>query len=156
MNLELWAQRWSVSPDALEDLRGLLTCDTDPAPHAGESEAAIQTRVRLEASNIGARLWRNNVGAGTLDNGSFVRWGLCNDTQKMNAWIKSSDLIGIKPVKIEPYHVGQTIGQFVAREVKAGDWKWSGSDREVAQMRFLELVISMGGDAAFARGEGTL
>ena len=74
----------------------------------------------------------------------------------MNDAIKSSDLIGIRPVVITEQHVGTVIGQFVAREIKAGDWKYRGSAREKAQGKFLELVASLGGDAAFANKEGTL
>lgn len=170
MQLELWAQRWGVPVEALDDLRRLMGVKTDPSPTPGESEAAIQTRVRLEASEKGARLWRNNVGAtpakitttcphcGRSSDHTQrpVRYGLCNDSQKMNEYIKSHDLIGIRPIKIQPYHVGQLIGQFVTREIKRADWTWTGTPRELAQMRFAELVLSMGGDAAFAKGEGTL
>lgn len=157
MIIDNWAIQYGVSREAVEALRQLLgAIQTDPSPQAGESEAAIQTRIRLEASQKGARLWRNNVGAGTLDNGSFVRWGIANDSKAMNNQIKSSDLIGIRPVLITPDMVGHTIGQFVAREVKDGKWKYKATSRECAQLRFMELVISLGGDACFANREGTL
>lgn len=121
-----------------------------------ESEAAIQVRVRLEATRLGCRLFRNNVGAATLANGSFIRWGLANETQAMNKQIKSSDLIGIRPLVILPEHVGKTIGQFLAREIKPPGWVYTGRGREEAQQRFLMLVESLGGDACFATGEGTI
>ena len=171
MDLDLWAKRWGISPEALRDLRREFgTVNTDPSPNPGESEAAIQNRIRLEASRVGARLWRNNVGmtpaklavtcphCGRTSEHTQrpVRYGLCNDSQKMNQYIKFPDLVGIRSVLITPQHVGRVIGQFLGREVKHGDWKWSGNDHEMAQLRGLELIASMGGDAAFAKGEGTL
>lgn len=158
MNLYQWATKWGVPVEALEDLKHLFgQVNTEPShPQAGESEAAIQTRIRLEASLKGARVWRNNVGATMDENGNFIRFGLCNDSQQMNKVIKSSDLIGIRPVAITEAHVGSVIGQFIAREVKAGNWQYTGTAREEAQLKFLELVASLGGDAAFANSEGTL
>ena len=120
------------------------------------SEAAAVATIRLEASRLGLRLWRNNVGASVLQDGSFIRWGLANETAQMNRQIKSADLVGIRPILITPAHVGRLIGQFVSREVKPEGWKWSGSEREQAQLRWAELVNSLGGDACFASGEGTL
>lgn len=157
MNLLQWAAKWGIPYEAIYDLRREFgTVDTDPAPIRGASEAAVQNNVRLEASRKGLRLWRNNVGACMDDAGNFIRYGLANDSKKMNDLIKSSDLIGIRPVTVTQDHVGLIIGQFVAREVKSGDWSYSGTDRERAQLRFLELVASLGGDAAFAVGEGSL
>ena len=121
-----------------------------------ESESAVQVRVRLEASQKGCRLWRNNVGVLRDERGVPVRYGLANETKAMNQKIKSSDLIGIRPLVITQEMVGMTVGQFVAREIKAEGWKYTGTDREKAQLRFLELVLSLGGDAAFANSEGSL
>ena len=107
MNLIEWAIRWSVPYEAVEDMRRLMgTVDTDPPQHPGESEAAIQNRIRLEASSVGSRLLRNNVGAFATEDGSFVRYGLANDSQQMNKKIKSSDLIGLRPVTVTPPMVG--------------------------------------------------
>src|SRR4030042_456787 len=79
-----------------------------------DSEALIQQQVRIAASRKGWRVWRNNVGAGTLQNGSHVRWGLANESAAMNHQYKSSDLIGIKPMLILPEHVGTVGGVVVA------------------------------------------
>jgi len=120
------------------------------------SEAAVQALLRQEASRMGLRLWRNNVGAGVLADGSFIRWGLANDSKALNESIKSADLIGIRPLLITPDHVGTVVGQFVSREVKSPEWRWRGTDREKAQARWADLVNSLGGDACFATGVGTL
>ncbi len=159
MNLTQWAIKHGIPYEAVEDLRrefGLINTDPQPSALAIESEGAIQTRIRLEATQKGCRVWRNNVGGTYTEDGSFLRYGLANDSKQMNDLIKSSDLIGIRPLLIQQNHVGQVIGQFIAREVKAANWGYSGSKREEAQLNFLNLVASMGGDAAFANSVGTL
>ena len=157
-NIIQWAIRHGVSHVALAELRQLMGVDksTDVASDSGKSEAAVQTAVRLEASRVGARLWRQNVGACKDDTGRMIRYGLCNDSAALNKRIKSSDLVGIRPVTITPDMVGHTIGQFIAREIKKPSWYYTGTDREKAQLAFGELVISLGGDFAFANSEGTL
>lgn len=158
MNLYQWAIKWSISIDALNDLRhefGIINTDPEKLK-SNKSEALMQNRIRLEASRKGCRLWRNNVGATMDHKGNFIRFGLCNDTKKMNSFIKSSDLIGIRPVVITHDHIGKIIGQFIAREVKSSEWHYADSAREKAQLKFLELVASLGGDAAFANRDDTL
>lgn len=155
MSLENWAAQWGVPQDCFEDLLATMGIAPPGAPTdgiAGESEAAAQTRVRLEATRQGARLWRNNVGAFETDDGGFVRYGLANESKAMNAAFKSSDLIGIRPVLIGQEHVGKTIGQFVAREIKAPGWTYKAKGREAAQRKFIEFILSKGGDAAFSTG----
>lgn len=150
MDINKWALRHGVPFAALQELREIMgTVQTDPAHQSGSSEAAIQKRVQLAATRSGARLWRNNVGALKDERGVPVRYGLANDSAALNKVIKSSDLIGIKPVTITPDMVGSTIGQFVAREVKAGGWQYSGNSHELAQLKFIELVTALGGDARF-------
>lgn len=160
MNLNQWAIKWGVPFEAVEDLRREFgTVDTDPqsapAP-SNQSEAAVQTLIRLEATRKGCRLWRNNSGAGYDENGNFVRWGLGNDSAKLNAKLKSPDLVGVRPVVITPAHIGQTIGQLLLREVKPRGWRYTGTARETAQRKFLEMGAALGADAAFANDEGTL
>lgn len=158
MKLYQWAIKHHVSPEAMQELMALFTEQPTNSPQSAPegSEAAVQQLVRLEASRKGYRLYRNNVGAAIDRNGNNVRYGLCNESKRMNDHIKSSDLIGIKPVRIQQEHVGCIIGQFVAREVKRPGWKYAGTAREEAQLRFLQLIAGMGGDACFATGEGTL
>lgn len=156
--LTQWAARHGVSQAALAELRVMMGVDTDPAKCTAKagSEAAVQTAIRLEASRLGVRLWRNNVGACKDESGRIIRYGLCNDSAQLNKRIKSSDLIGVRPVVITSDMVGHTIGQFVAREVKRPGWKYAGTEREKAQLAFIELLLSLGADAAFASGEGSL
>jgi len=147
-----WAEKWGVSSAALDDLRASIT-STDPAVSTEGSEAGVLSRVRLEASQKGIRLFRNNIGAATDERGHYVRFGLCNDSPQISKILKSSDLIGIRPVRLPD---GGLIGQFVAREIKKPGWKYTGAGREKAQLNFLQLIKSFGGDACFATGEGTI
>lgn len=153
--LTQWAARHGVSQAALTELRVMMGVDTDPAKCTAKtgSEAAVQTAIRLEASRKGWRLWRNNNVALKDQNGRLVRAGLCNDSKELNAKVKSSDLIGVKPVVVTPDMVGHTVGVFLAREMKKPGWKYTGTQREKAQKAFIELVLSLGGDAAFSTGE---
>lgn len=157
MTLYEWAIRHNVPMSAIKDLELMFGITQPPgAPMSGLSEAAVQNNLRLEASHRDVWLFRNNVGGGTLDDGSFVRWGLANESSQVNALIKSGDLIGIRKLKITPQMVGYHVGQFVSREAKPGDWHYTGTEREKAQLRWIELINSLGGDAMFANGPGTL
>ena len=159
MKLEAWARRWGIPDLAIEDLRklfGMATLDVIQPDKIQKSEAAVLSLVRIEASKKGLKVFRNNVGATYTPKGDFIRYGLANESGKMNSFIKSADLIGIRPVKIRDHMVGMTIGQFVSREIKGSDWKFTGNERETAQLRWIELITGMGGDACFATDEGTL
>lgn len=121
-----------------------------------KSESGVLSQIRLEASQRGCRLWRNNVGATYTPHGDFIRYGLANDSAQLNKAIKSADLIGIRPVLITPSHIGITIGQFLSREVKHPLWKYTGTDQERAQLAWADLINSLGGDACFTVGRGTI
>ncbi len=120
------------------------------------SEAEVLNIVKLEAAKKNIHLWRNNVGAVHTDDGRFLRYGLANESFATNKIIKSGDLIGIRPVLITPDLIGVTIGQFVSRETKNSAWKYSATEREKAQLAWAVLINKLGGDAAFATGEGSL
>lgn len=155
MNLHQWAIYHCVSAQALHELRQIFNVDPEVII-GGESESAVQSRVRLEASRKGLKLWRNNVGAIKDERGIPVRFGLANDTKKLNEKIKSGDLIGWRPVLITPAHVGSTLAQFVSRECKKPAWTYTGTAHEVAQLRWIQAVTADGGDAKFCNAEGSL
>ena len=114
------------------------------------SEAAAQSQIRLAAAQQGITLWRNQSGACYDDTGRLIRYGLANDSAQLNRRLKSSDLIGITPILIEPRHLGCRVGVFTAIEVKHPGWKRPGNDRERAQAEFIRIVREKGGLAGFA------
>jgi hypothetical protein len=152
MIFDEWVNKWEIPAEAIDEFRREI-CNYAPPPGNNTTEAGAVNTVRLEASRKGLRLWRNNIGAVTDERGNFIRYGLANDSAAVNRILKSSDLIGIRPVKLSN---GATIGQFVAREIKAPGWKYRGTDREKAQLNFLQFIAAMGGDAQFTTGEGSL
>lgn len=154
-----WAQRHGVSFDAVQELQlifGMVGGHTLPPAVKGTSEAAVQSAVKLEAARKGLRLFRNNVGALQDSRGVPVRYGLANESKEVNAVLKSGDLIGWRPVLIEPHHVGMLFAHFVSRECKAPGWHYTGTDHERAQLAWAQLVTAGGGDASFCTGEGSL
>lgn len=160
MNLHTWALKWHVSPEALRDLQMQLGTFTPPLaeddPGVGKSEAWAQSAVRLEASQKGIYLFRNNSGALPDKSGRLVRFGLGNDSPQVNKILKSPDLVGWRAVKIATHHVGMVFGQTVLREMKEPGWQYTGDEHEKAQLAFINLGLSCGCDAAFATGVGTL
>lgn len=160
MSLHDWAIKWHVPLDCLQDLQRTLGLQCPPvpevAPARGKSEAFATSMMLLEASRKGVRLWRNNVGALQDKTGRVVRYGLANESAKLNEVLKSSDYIGWRTMRITPQHVGMAIGQAVLREVKAPGWNYTGQGREPAQKAFLDMGAAAGCDAAFCTGEGSL
>lgn len=124
-------------------------------PGVGHSEAYAQSQVMLEAPKFGCRLFRNNVGAFKDEAGGFVRYGLANESKARNKRLKSSDLVGWRKRLITPAMVGFVIGQCVLREIKEPGWIYTGDEHEEAQLRWLQLGLSDGCDAAFATGPGS-
>jgi hypothetical protein len=150
MTFEQWAEKWNVPIAAVIEYKKMIgLIDTPTIKSIAHSEVASQAELRLRFSQLGGRLWRNNVGACQTTDGRHIRYGLANDSQRVNRSIKSSDLIGITPVLITDMHVGLTLGQFTAIEVKRSDWTYSGTERELAQRKFIELVKSLGGEGYF-------
>lgn len=160
MTFEEWASKWNVSAAALQDLRSIYV---PPPAEGGSSEAATQSRLRVEAPKVGARLWRNNNGAcrevrededgNAVPTDRIIRYGLGNDSKKLSDVFKSSDLIGITPVTIQPQHVGRSVGLFTAVEVKHPGWKRPENARDRAQEAFLVSVCQLGGLGMFVTHE---
>lgn len=153
MTLTEWAERWRIPEQAFREL--CLSCIHHPDEQNSKSEARIQSEVRLEGADLGVYLFRNNVGAGKLASGNFVRFGLGNDSEPLNKKLKSGDLIGLRKRLIVPADVGTYIGQFYSRECKRGDWKFSGTVEELAQVQWAALITSQGGDAKIVQGPGS-
>lgn len=158
MNLFTWARKYNVPLQAIGELQDIVGLNGTPGnlDNFGKSESFVESQLKLEAAQKGVRLWRNNVGVLEDKNGRPVRYGLANESPQMNKIIKSCDYIGVRPVTITSAHIGLTIGQFVGRETKKPGWKFTGSERENAQLTYCNLVNSMGGDAGFVTGPGTL
>ncbi len=83
--------------------------DTSYAKATRDNESRLLAALLVRCSQLGARIFRNNVGRLQDRCGRWVQYGLC---------VGSSDLIGYLPVTIKPEHVGQTVAVFVAIEAK--------------------------------------
>ena len=113
-------------------------------------ETKIQNRQMLALSQAGCLVWRvETAGAWvgkvihkdgqtvTLNNARMIQAGLCTG---------GSDIIGIRPTVITQDMVGQTVGVFLADEVKT---KTGRAKKE--QLIFIEAVNKAGGIAGIAR-----
>lgn len=152
-DLMQWAARNGIPHQALNELVNILDCQVTSTP-TNDPENIVQQRVEMEVTKAGGRVWRNNVGACVDQNGNFIRYGLCNKSKQQNKRLKSSDLIGITPVKIDQSMIGLTAGIFTAIECKRGNWVWRGDEHETAQLRYINLVKSLGGFGWFENGSG--
>lgn len=153
--LSEWKRKHGISDEAYNDLCLLWGIHEHPESSSvdGKSEAYSQTKVMLAESYAGTTLFRNNVGAAQDKTGRIIRYGLCNESKKMNEKMKSSDLIGVRPVTITREMVGTVIGQFVAIEVKKPGWSFEGDEHETAQLRFGGMVAANGGFFKFSNGD---
>lgn len=105
----------------------------------GKSEALIQSEVRLIAPMLGVKLMRNNSGACKDDTGRLIRYGLGNDSKKLNTVWKSPDLIGV----LLPD------GRFIGAECKEEAWRGVSNDREIAQRNAMLDLRNYGAFADF-------
>lgn len=130
-------------------------------------EAAVQTAIRIRAGELGIHLFRNNNGACVDATGRTIRYGLANDSAQMNKRLKSGDLIGVLPRRVDVYTTEpmagpdwHAFGVFLSVECKRTDWHGGYpnapdpakfNDREKAQQNWIDLVRSQGGIAGFCR-----
>jgi hypothetical protein len=155
--LYTWARKHGVTWQAIEELRTIFGTDVPVASALQDlSEAAVQSRVMLEAPKHGFRLFRNNVGALIDSRGVPVRYGLANTSPELNKRLKSSDLIGWKATLVTPCMVGSYVAIFTALEVKEAVWTYKGDAHEKAQEAWLKLVAADGGIARFINNEADL
>lgn len=118
-----------------------------------KNEDQLQAWVRLHSmSEFKSLMMRNNSGA--LFNphgGTPVRFGLGNDSRQTNAVFKSSDLIGITPVKCP---CGHTYGVFTALEVKKPGWVPNTNNQEyIAQQNFITTIQQKFGISGFVQSQ---
>lgn len=104
-------------------------------------EAPVLAKVRLEASRIGCRLFRNNRGLFYTQDGRMVRAGL--------EAAGASDTIGLFPVVITPEMVGRKLAVFMAVETKKPGWKKPAKKHEHEQADFIKFVCEQGGIGVF-------
>lgn len=118
-----------------------------------KTENQLKAWVRLNAqSEFQSLMMRNN--SGCLPNphtGNPVRFGLGNDSRQTNAVFKSSDLIGITPVKCP---CGRTYGVFTALEIKRPGWIQNLSNLEhIAQQNFINTIQHKFGISGFIQNQ---
>ncbi len=95
-------------------------------------ETPILKRIMRRCSRGAARLFRNSRGRYKTQAGHWIRYGLGNPG--------GSDLIGWCQVVITREHIGMTIAQFLAIEVKQ-----LGEDATDEQAQFGKMVSDAGG-----------
>ena len=115
------------------------------------SETDLMRRIQIQASRLGARLFRNNVGSAWMgqsarqDDGTVI----IKHARRVTFGIPGeggSDLIGWTPVLITPEMVGRTVAVFSAVEVKTDAGRATPE-----QIQFLSVVKGSGGIAALVR-----
>lgn len=112
----------------------------------------------LRWSELGNRLFRNNVGTGWVGKSIFIKTPtkmtlnpgtvVVMNARPLNAGlcVGSSDLIGFKRVTITPEMVGQTVALFAVMETKDTRGRVSPE-----QQNFLNMVTEAGGIARVVR-----
>ena len=103
------------------------------------SERSIQRSIQFNLNKQpGVRVFKNDVGMATLNNGSKIRYGLRPG---------SSDLIGWTSREVTPEMVGNMVAVFTAVEVKKPGARGASDN----QKTFIRNVREAGGIAGIAR-----
>lgn len=144
--IEEWVQRWQIPAQAIAEFRYLFTPlpGDDEVPDDG-TEGDVQNNIRIAAAEMGHILWRNNSGAATTDTGSYIRFGLGNDSKKLNKTYKSPDLVGIRSA------IGNLPLRPMLIEVKEPGWRYKGTERELGQLRFMQHASGFGALCGFCQ-----
>jgi hypothetical protein len=103
-----------------------------------QTETDVQNLTRLAVQSAGGTAWRNNRGALLRPDGVPVRFGLANDSEQLGRRFKTGDLVGMTPG-----------GLFLMLECKPPGWRYTGTEREVAQLAAIRYVRTRGGRAGF-------
>lgn len=106
------------------------------------SETNLLSALRRAATNMGARLFRNQVGFYILAKGGSLSSGLA---------VGSSDLIGWMPVTVTKDMVGSQVAVFLSVEAKSGHGKLSTKQKD-----WIKMVKWFGGIAGEVRSEQDL
>jgi len=104
-----------------------------------QSEGALSRHLRILASKLEARLFRNQIGHYTIQGGRKITTGL---------GVGSPDLVGWLALEITPEMVGCRVAVFVGIEVKTGRRKATAK-----QSAWLATIRAAGGLAMVARSE---
>jgi len=128
------------------------------------TEAPVQANTRMEASRIGARLFRNNRGMfytvdavkkliGLVIKGDLAGARAMSGKQRIvRAGLEadgSSDLVGDFPVTITQEMVGMTLAVALYAEVKEPNWKKPTDEHERVQLNFITQASNRGALAFF-------
>jgi hypothetical protein len=118
-------------------------------------ETNVMRLVMIRASELGARLMRNNVAKAWVGEARVMGNDtvLITNARRLHAGlgIGTSDLIGWMPVKITPEMVGSTVAVFVGAEVKAAKGRATDEQKD-----FISTVHNSGGIAGVVRSESDI
>lgn len=102
-----------------------------------QTETDVQNLSILAIEQHGGGALRNNSGCLPREDGTPVRFGLGNTSEKFNREFKTGDLIGIYQ------------GIFCMWECKPPGWHYTATPRERAQWNAIRWVRAHGGRAGF-------